>query len=81
VPRINRRQQRRAISSLHLRSGGRLSLAVPWVFGLWLSAAIAYASTFEFPPSDFKIMDADGTQVIGHGHYEVSRGSNGYATA
>lgn len=82
MPRINRRQQRRAISSLHLRSGrGRLSLAVPWVFGLWLSAAIAYASTVEFPPSDFKIMDADGTQVIGHGHYEVSRGSNGYATA
>jgi hypothetical protein len=82
VPRINRRQQPRTNASLHLGSGWvRLFLAISSIFAFSLSAAIAYAGTFDFPASDFKIMDADGTQVIGHGYYEVSRGSNGYATA
>jgi hypothetical protein len=82
VPRINRRQQRRTNASLHLGSGWvRLFLAISSIFAFSLSTAIAYADTFDFPASDFKIMDAHGTQVIGHGHYEVSRGSNGYATA
>jgi hypothetical protein len=48
---------------------------------LWLSARIAYAGVSDFPPSDFNIMDADGTQVVGHGHYEVTPDGNGYETA
>jgi len=58
-----------------------LCLAVAAVAELWLSAAIAYAYPFDFPPSDFNIVNADGTQVIGHGHYEITPDSNGYATA
>jgi len=46
-----------------------------------LSAAIAYAGPFDFPPSDFNIMDANDTQVIGHGHYEATPDGNGYETA
>jgi len=30
---------------------------------------------------DFNIIDADGTQVVGHGHYEVAPDGNGYETA
>jgi hypothetical protein len=58
-----------------------LCLAVAVVVEFWLSAAIAYADPFDFPPSDFKIMDADGTQVIGHGHYEITPDGDGYASA
>jgi hypothetical protein len=69
VPRINRRQQRRTDATLHLGSGWvRLFLAISSIFAFSLSAAIAYAGTFDFPPSDFEVMDADGTQVIGHGY-------------
>ncbi len=65
-------------------SGSRLlvwlCLAVAAVIELWLSTAIAYADPFDFPPSDFNILDADGTQMIGHGHYEITPDSGGYAT-
>ena len=47
----------------------------------WLAAAIAYAGPFDVPPSDFNIMDVESTQMIGHGHYEVTPDGNGYATA
>jgi len=59
----------------------RFCLAVAPLVALWLGAAIAYAGAFDFPPSDFDIMDADGTQLIGHGHYEVAPDGDGYATA
>jgi hypothetical protein len=59
----------------------RLCLAVAALVAAWLGAAIAYAGPFDFPPSDFNIMNADGTQVIGHGHYEVTHDGNGYGTA
>jgi len=58
----------------------RLCLALAALVALWLGAAIADAGPFDFPPSDFNIMDADGTQVIGHGHYEVTPDGNEYAT-
>ena len=50
-------------------------------FASWLSAVMAYAGPFDFPPADFNIMDADGTQVIGHGHYEVTPDGKGHETA
>jgi hypothetical protein len=59
----------------------RLCLTAAALVALWLSATMAYASPFDFPPADFNIMDADGTQVIGHGHYEVTPDGNGYETA
>ena len=59
----------------------RLSLAVAAFLALRLGAGIACAGPFDFPPSDFEIMNADGTQVIGHGHYEVTPNGNGYAAA
>ena len=59
----------------------RLCLAVAALLGLWLGAAIAYAGPFDFPPSDFNIMDVGDTEVIGHGHYGVTPDGNGYATA
>jgi hypothetical protein len=59
----------------------RLSLALAALAALWLSAAVAEAGPFDFPPSEFNIMNADGTQVIGHGHYEVTPDGNGHATA
>jgi len=43
-----------------------------------LSARIAYAGASDL---DFNIIDADGTQVVGHGHYEVAPDGNGYETA
>jgi hypothetical protein len=58
----------------------RLCLAAAALVALWLAAAIAYAGPFDFPPSDFNILNADGTQVIGHGHYEVTPDGNEYAT-
>ena len=58
----------------------RLCLAIAALVALWPGAAIASTGSFDFPPSNFNIMDADGTRVIGHAHYEVTRGSNGYAT-
>jgi hypothetical protein len=57
-----------------------LCLALAAVAALWLSAAVAEAGPFDFPPSEFNIMDADGTQVIGHGHYEVTPDGHGHAT-
>lgn len=63
------------------RASVRHCLAAAALVALCLSAAIAYAGPFDFPPSDFNIMDADGTQVIGHGHYEVRPDGNGYETA
>jgi hypothetical protein len=59
----------------------QLCLAAAALVALWLSATMAYASPFDFPPSDFNIMDADGTQVIGHGHYEVTPDGKGYEIA
>jgi hypothetical protein len=59
----------------------RLGLAVAALVALWLGAVIAYAGPFDFPPSDFNIMNADDTQVIGHGHYEVRPDGKEYATA
>jgi hypothetical protein len=31
-----------------------------------------FARSINFPPSDFKILNQDGTRVIGHGHYEIT---------
>jgi hypothetical protein len=59
----------------------RLCLTVVALIALWLGAAIAYAGPFDLPPSDFNIMNADGTQVIGHGHYQVTSDGDEYATA
>lgn len=59
----------------------RLSLAVAAFITLRLGAGIACAGPFDFSPSDFEIMNADGTQVIGHGHYEVTPDGKGNATA
>ena len=59
----------------------RLCLAAAALVALCLSAAMAYAGPFDFRPSDFNIMDADGTQVIGHGHYEVTPDGKGYEIA
>jgi hypothetical protein len=60
----------------------RLCLAVAALVALWLGAAIADAGPFDLPPSDFDIIDAaEGTQRIGHGHYEVSPDGHGNATA
>jgi hypothetical protein len=59
----------------------RLCLAAAVLVASWLSAVMAYAGPFDFPPSDFNIMDADGTQVIGHGHYEVTPDGKGHETA
>lgn len=56
-----------------------LRLAAP--VALWLSAAIVHANPFDFPPSSFNIMDANGTQMIGRAHYEVRSEGNGYVTA
>jgi len=56
-------------------------LAVATLVALWLGATLAYAGPFDFPPSDFNIMKADGTLVIGHGHYEVTPDGSGYASA
>src|SRR5689334_11663450 len=81
APGINRRQQRRPNASLHLDGWARRVPAILPMSAFSLSAAIAYTGTFDFPASDFEIMNAEGTQVIGHGYYEISRGSNGYATA
>ena len=53
--------------------------AVVAVVELWLNAATAYADPFDLR-LDFNILDADGTQVIGHGHYEITPDSGGYAT-
>jgi hypothetical protein len=39
----------------------RLCLAAAAFIALWFSATIAYAGPFDFSPSDFNIMDADGT--------------------
>jgi hypothetical protein len=52
----------------------------------WVRAAVA--ATLNFPPSDFDILDADGGQLIGHGHYAIAeaghdltlRGENRYVT-
>jgi hypothetical protein len=59
----------------------RPSLAVPPFVALWLGTAIAYAGPFDIPPSDFSIMDADGKQVIGHAHYEVTPDGTSHVTA
>jgi hypothetical protein len=59
----------------------RLCLAAAMLSGLCLSVARAYAGPFDFPPSDFNILDANGTHVIGHAHYEVTPNGNDYATA
>lgn len=56
-------------------------IAAAAVATLWLSAALADAAAFDFPPSDFKILNAAGTQVIGHGHYEIVPTNAGHATA
>ena len=48
---------------------------------LWLSAGLAHAGAFDFPPSDFKILNAASTQLIGHGHYEIVPANAGHATA
>jgi hypothetical protein len=59
-----------------------LCLAVAALFAMWLGAAIADAAPFDLPPSDFDIIDAtEGTQVIGHGHYEVIPDGARHATA
>jgi hypothetical protein len=59
----------------------RLCRAAALLIGLLLGVTLAYAGPFDFPPSDFNILDADGTQVIGHAHYEVTPDGNDYATA
>jgi hypothetical protein len=54
-----------------LRCAFRLAVAAP--FARWLGATIADAGPFDLPPSDFDIIDAtESTQVIGHGHYEIT---------
>jgi hypothetical protein len=59
-----------------------LFLAVAAFFAVLLGAALADAGPFDLPPSDFDIMDAaEGTQVIGHGHYEVTPNDPRHATA
>jgi hypothetical protein len=59
-----------------------LCLAVAALFAVWLSAAITDAGPFDLPPSDFDIIDAaEGTQVIGHCHYEVTPDGAWHATA
>jgi hypothetical protein len=56
-------------------------LAISSIAALWLSLARDYAGSFDFPPSDFTIMDSEDTRMIGHGHYEVTFDGKGYATA
>ena len=59
----------------------RLCLAVAVLVSLWVPVAVTYAGPYDFPPSNFNIMNADGMQMIGHGHYEVTIDDNGYANA
>ncbi len=35
------------------------------------------ASSLDFPPSDFDILNADNGQLIGHGHYTLEQTSGG----
>jgi len=59
-----------------------LGLAVAALFAVSLGAAMAAAGPFDLRPSDFAIIDAaEGTQVIGHGHYEVTPDGPSHATA
>jgi len=58
----------------------RLCLAVAMLVSLWVRVAVSYAGPYDFPPSNFNIMNADGTQMIGHGYYEVTPDGNGYVT-
>ena len=59
----------------------RVVIRCGFVVALWLGGAIAYASPSKFASSDFNIMNADGTQLIGHGHYEVTSDGNEYVNA
>jgi hypothetical protein len=63
------------------RAPVHLGLAVAAFFAVWLGAAMADAGPFDLPPSDFDIIDAAGTQVIGHGHYEVTPDGPSHAIA
>jgi hypothetical protein len=60
----------------------RFCLAIAMLFAMWLGAVMADAGPFDLPPTDFDIIDAaEGTQVIGHGHYEVTHDGAWHATA
>lgn len=59
----------------------RLGLVAMALVALWLDTATTYAGPFDIPPSDFNIMDADGTRLIGRGHYEVTPDGKGYESA
>jgi hypothetical protein len=48
---------------------------------LWVQRGLANAGAFDFPPSDFKILNAADTRVTGNGHYEVKSDNKGYAIA
>jgi hypothetical protein len=48
---------------------------------LLLGVTFAYAELFDFTTSDFNILDADSTHVIGRAHYEVSPDGNEYSSA
>lgn len=63
------------------RASVHFCLAVAALFVVWLGAAMADAGSFDLPPSDFDIIDAADTQVIGHAHYEVTPDGPWHATA
>jgi hypothetical protein len=44
---------------------------------LVLACSRAAAGTFNFPPSDFEILDAESNQLVGIGHYGLDRTSAG----
>jgi hypothetical protein len=46
-----------------------------------LSSTSVFAAGFDFPPADFNILSANGSRVIGHGHYEVTTDGVGFAIA
>lgn len=56
------------------------SLAIVALAILRAGEVIGYADPLDFPVSDFNIMDADGEQVIGRGHYEITSDGNGDAS-
>jgi hypothetical protein len=64
-----------------LRNSLNVWLIIFMMAGGFLIIMPTFARALDLPPSDFKILNADGTRVIGHGHYEVTPDGNGFATA
>jgi hypothetical protein len=79
------RMSKRKASADPIAHLGRAAIHYGFCFALvtvpiWLTAAITYAGPFDFAPSEFNIMDANGS-LIGRSHYEVAPDGNGYAIA